>query len=326
MKKVKLSFPPERWNIQKHSPSGSCVWGDYEFFLNQDVEECDYWFVCGNLVFDTEQTVVAPENLIFDTSESADIVNYTESFLDQFAYVSSFRTDLKHPKLIKTIPVIPWFVKNNFDELSIPNSHLKTKRMSLLASDKKISINHINRLNFVKKAHKYFGNEIDIYGAGFTEHVYDKNSTLDPYMYSIILETIQVPEYFSEKLGDCLLAQTFPIYHGCSNLSKYYDPKSYQKIDMNDFDTSVKIIKKILESDNFYESNLDSLMEAKAKYLNNYSIFPAMVSILDKVELLNKNKSLQKKEVKLIKFNSKNLLKKIKNRIIIGTYDLFHKS
>lgn len=326
MKKVKLSFPPEKWNIEKHSPSGSCIWGGYEFFLNQDVKECDYWLVCGDLAFDTEQTIVPRENLIFETSESADIVNYTKEFLSQFAFVSSFRTDSKHPNLIKSVPVIPWFVKNNFDELSIPNSHLKTKRMSLLASDKKISINHIKRLNFVKKAHKYFGNEIDIYGAGFTEHVYDKNSTLDPYMYSIILETIEVPEYFSEKFGDCLLTQTFPIYHGCSNLSDYFDPKSFERIDMNNFDASVKIIKKILESDSFYESRLESLIEAKMKYLNNYSMFPAMVSILDKVELLNKNKSLHKKEVNLVKFDSNNLLKRITNRIIIETYDLFNKS
>lgn len=115
MKKVKLSFPPEKWDIEKHSPSGSSIWGDYEFFLNQDIEECDYWLVCGNLAFNEEHTIVAPENVIFETSESADIVNYSRKFLSQFNFVSSFRTDSKHSNLLQSVPIIPWFVKTNFD-------------------------------------------------------------------------------------------------------------------------------------------------------------------------------------------------------------------
>ncbi|MDI5887455.1 MULTISPECIES: glycosyltransferase family 10 domain-containing protein [Flavobacterium] len=325
MKKVKLSFPPNKWNIEKHSPSGSCIWGDYEFFLNQEIDECDFWLVCGNIVPEYEKTIVPKKNVIFETSESADIVNYTQKFLSQFSYASSFRTDLKHINLLSSIPIIPWFVKMNFDELSQVQNVPKTKQMSLLASDKKISVNHLKRLNFVKKIHKYFGNEIDIYGAGFTKHVYDKNSTLDPYKYSIILETIEVPEYFSEKLGDCLLSQTFPIYHGCSNLDHYFKPKSYQRIHMQDFEASVKSIKEILNSDNFYEEKIEFLLDAKKQYLDNYSMFSVMASILDKVRQLNGSQTDKKELVKITKFDPSNVFDRITNRLKVEAYDLFHK-
>lgn len=325
-KKVKLSFPPEKWNIEKHSPSGSCVWGDYEFFMNQEIDECDFWLVCGNIIPEKEKTIVPKKNVIFETSESADIVNYNKKFLSQFSFVNSFRKDLNHPNLINSVPVIPWFVKMNFDELLKVQDTPKTKQMSLLASNKKISINHLKRLNFVKKIGKYFGNEIDIFGAGFTEHVYDKNSTLDPYKYSVILETIEVPEYFSEKLGDCFLSQTFPIYHGCSNLDKYFDSKSYLRIHMHNLEDSVKSIKTVLESENLYEERLDVLIEAKNKYLNNYSMFPVMANILDRVSELNKNQQGKKELVEITQFDPHNIFDRISNRLKVETYDLFHRS
>lgn len=135
-------------------------------------------------------------------------------------------------------------------------------------------------MNFVKKIKNYFGDQVDIFGAGFTDHVYDKNATLDSYKYSIILETIEVPEYFSEKLADCYLTHTFPIYHGCSNLSKYINSKSFERINMHNFESSVSTIKGILDSVNLYKSRLDYIIKAKMKYLNNYSMFPVIISIL----------------------------------------------
>jgi hypothetical protein len=323
VKTVKLTFPPEEWDITKYSPSGKCIWRDYEFILNQEIEEPDYWLVCGNTTHDQEKAIIESENVILDTSESADIVKYPEEFLNQFGYVSSFRNDIKHPNYIKSVPVIPWFIKRNFNELSQLNAIPKTKTISLLASDKKISINHIKRLNFVKRIHEYFGKEIDIYGAGFTNHIYDKIPTLDPYMFTIVLETISVPEYFSEKLGDSYLSLCFPIYFGCNNIETYFDTGSLEMIDINDFDKSVSIIKKILNSDNFYDSRLQQLVEAKNKYLNNYSLFPVMAEILDRVAAKNVNiKSTKKKEITIRKFEQKKDLRYIMKRANTLAYDL----
>lgn len=324
MKKVKLSFPPEKWDIEKHSPNGSCVWGDYEFFLNQEIEECDYWLVCENMAFESEKTIVYPENVIL--SESADIDNYSKSFLSKFNYVYSYKKVTKHKNLIKSIPIIPWFVKMNYDELNKPRKIEKYKAMSLLTSDKKISINHIKRLNFVKKINKYFGEAIDIHGPGFTDHVYDKKIALEPYMNSIILESFEVPDYFSEKLGDCYLFQTFPVYNGCTNLEEYFNFRAYERINMHDFSTSVKIIKQVLDSKSLYQEKIEFIYEAKNKYLNSYSIFPIMANILDNVQLRNGSQSTHKELISIFKFNQNNVLAKIKNKITTKTYDFLHKT
>ena len=323
MKTVKLTFPPEHWQIEKYLPDNSFCWGDYKFILNQDIKECDYWIVFGNLIQEKEKTIIKPANVIFITSESADIVEYPAEFLNQFHTVSSFRKDMKHDNVINTVPVIPWFVKKNFDELKALKQIPKTKKISLLASDKKISVNHIKRLNFVKKIHKYFGSEIDIYGAGLTDQVFDKTPTHDPYMFTIVLETISVPEYFSEKLGDSYLSLCFTIYYGCSNISTYFDPKSFELIDINDFDRSVKTIKNVLDSEKLYESRLEKLVEAKNKYLDEYSLFPVMVDILNKIAVINDNAIVtQKEQIIIRKFEQKKDLKYIIKRANTLAYNL----
>lgn len=42
-------------------------------------------------------------------------------------------------------------------------------------------------------------------------------------MYSIAIESSSEPNYFTEKLIDCLITKTIPIYWGCPNISEYFD-------------------------------------------------------------------------------------------------------
>jgi hypothetical protein len=42
-------------------------------------------------------------------------------------------------------------------------------------------------------------------------------------MYSIVVESSSEPNYFTEKLIDCLVTKTIPIYWGCPNISEYFD-------------------------------------------------------------------------------------------------------
>jgi len=324
MKKIKLTFPPEKWDFAKHSPNRSCKWGEFEFLLNQDANDCDYWVVCGNVLKENDSSYVKKSGVIFITPESADIVKFSQDFLNQFSYVASFRADLEHFGLIKTVPALPWFINRNYDEQKILNYIPKTKKISLLASDKKISRNHIDRLNFVKKIKKHFGVEIDVFGAGFTEYIKDKIPTHDPYLFTLVLETISVPEYFSEKLADAYLSLCYPIYYGCSNLNEYFDEKSYSLIDIHNVDLSIKVIKRILDDDNFYEDRLKYIVEAKNKYLQEYSIFPVLVKILNEAEKRNMNQpDFPKENVVINKFKQKKDFKYMLKRGNTLLYDKF---
>ena len=63
-------------------------------------------------------------------------------------------------------------------------------------------------------------------------------------MFSIVVENKKLPNYFTEKVVDCFLAHTFPLYHGCSNFKEFFDKDSFETIDINNFDSSVNTIKK----------------------------------------------------------------------------------
>ena len=50
-----------------------------------------------------------------------------------------------------------------------------------------------------------------------------KEMGLGPYQFSIVIENSREPTYFSEKLIDCLLCNTIPIYWGAPNVDQYFD-------------------------------------------------------------------------------------------------------
>lgn len=51
----------------------------------------------------------------------------------------------------------------------------------------------------------------------------DKRPTLEPYMFSIVVENSEEEGYYTEKLVDALIAKTVPIYWGCPDVDKYFD-------------------------------------------------------------------------------------------------------
>lgn len=50
-----------------------------------------------------------------------------------------------------------------------------------------------------------------------------KEDLFDSFQFSIVIENSRQTNYFSEKLIDCLITKTIPIYYGCPNISKFFD-------------------------------------------------------------------------------------------------------
>ncbi|MCC9601229.1 glycosyltransferase family 10 [Stieleria sp. JC731] len=65
---------------------------------------------------------------------------------------------------------------------------------------------------------------VDCFGRGIRE-IRCKAGALAPYRFSIAMENAQSDLYFSEKLIDCLLCETVPIYYGCAGISNIFDPR-----------------------------------------------------------------------------------------------------
>lgn len=51
----------------------------------------------------------------------------------------------------------------------------------------------------------------------------DKFPLFETFQFSIVLENSRQTNYFTEKLIDCLITKTIPIYYGCPNISDYFD-------------------------------------------------------------------------------------------------------
>lgn len=97
----------------------------------------------------------------------------------------------------------------------------KTRNMSLIASTKRQLTGHALRHEIADWSVEA-GLDIDLLGHGY-KSLEVKADGLRPYRYSIIIENIQEEGYFTEKLIDCLLCDTIPIYWGAPDIAEYFD-------------------------------------------------------------------------------------------------------
>lgn len=68
------------------------------------------------------------------------------------------------------------------------------------------------------------GTGVDCYGKGIRP-IDGKREAIASYRFSVAMENAASDHYFSEKLVDCLLLETVPIYYGCPGISECLDPR-----------------------------------------------------------------------------------------------------
>lgn len=103
----------------------------------------------------------------------------------------------------------------------IQNPHpilLKNKLVSMIASNKDWCTGHQERLKWVSKLR----NSLDLYGRGFNE-IANKEQGLNDYYFSVAIENGQYETYFTEKILDCFLTYTIPVYLGSPDIGEYFN-------------------------------------------------------------------------------------------------------
>lgn len=278
----------------RQTPGGSMMSADgrYRFVIDPELREADFWVVQGKGVRAPERCRVAPENTIMLTTEPRSVLSYPRSFLKQFGVVASCQEGTNHPGLRLMPPVLPWFVgfKHGSDGAFHPTLTLddlresaaprKTKLLSVITSNKAFTRGHIRRIRFVEKLKEAYGDLIDIYGHGFNTFD-DKWEVLAPYKYHIVIENSGDPYYWTEKLGDCYLAETFPLYYGCTNLTDYFPPEAFREIDIDGpFEQARAIIDEAIAG-GLYEQSAPALRECRDLMLGRYNMFEVMARICD---------------------------------------------
>jgi Glycosyltransferase family 10 (fucosyltransferase) C-term len=287
MIKVKVTHPYGNWPLARQTPNNSGIWGECQFFINDDTKECDYWFVIDNL-YKEESVISNPKNTIIITLEFPEIrPEINIKFLKQFDTVLTYSRQINHPKTVDIIAPFPWHIGinttnidtiannyKNYDDFKMCSIADKPKLISVVSSNKKYIEGHRKRLIFVDALKDYFGERIDIFGRGINDFA-DKWDVIVPYKYHISIENSSCENGISEKLYDSFLGEAFPFYYGCSNTREYFPVESFVSIDINEIDKSIKIIESSI-SNQIYEKSVRHIRDAKCLILDKYNIFNLM--------------------------------------------------
>ncbi len=293
MYKVKITTGKNSDGLLAQTPGskGISKCGKYQFFIDEEVEDPDFWIVRNKYIKSKTASFVAPQNVILMISEPVSIVSFPKAYLKQFGLICSCQEEIRDiENVVYTPATLPWLVgvttQNGVPKHSISYDYLKqsappkkTKLISVITSNKAFTRGHQERIEFVRKLKLHYGSKLDVYGRGINDFN-DKWETLAPYKYHIALENSSSKYYWTEKISDCFLAGTFPIYYGCTNINDYFPEKSFETIKIGDFDKAVETIDKIIKDERF-ENSQQELLQSKDLVLEEYNMFDMISKICD---------------------------------------------
>lgn len=184
----------------------------------------------------------------------------------------------------KSFNVLEWHL--SADRSSLLNQELppKTKgdRVSAIISGKRMSPGHHDRIHFALFAQNFI--KFDVYGNYDSERInwnnflgspQNKDSALWPYKYSFACENNYLDFYVTEKLVDCILAETLCFYDGAPNVNELINEKAFIKIDVRHWTKSLSIIEQAIK-DGEYEKRLPFIKQEKYKIIKELSVFPRL--------------------------------------------------
>lgn len=127
----------------------------------------------------------------------------------------------------------------------------KTKLVCTINSNKKITTLHKFRHQIISSL-----KNVDLFGSGY-EYVDKKIDILKDYMFCIVIENQQMDFLFTEKIIDCFVTGTIPIYKGCKSIGNFFNINGI--ITFETLEELEKILNNL--SEDFYLSKINYLKE-----------------------------------------------------------------
>jgi len=249
--------------------------GEFDITLLQDGSIIDY--LEGRITVNENKPIIAliaegphlfNQNLLYDRIQSEyakfdKVLGWHESLYNLPNFKFKPITEISQWSLLPTELDITQFQVYN-----------KTKKTSFITSNKSMVKGHQFRLDCLTEIQKQKLN-VDAFGRGINP-INSKLEGLKDYQFSIAMENAKMKNYFTEKLLDCMLAGTIPIYYGCPNIEEWFNPEG-----IISFDTTEQLTNIIsdLEKTPIYESK-------KAAIHDNYE--RALVWYEDNDKFFNK--------------------------------------
>jgi hypothetical protein len=262
------------------SPGGSRAWHGVHFGRAEDIADPDFVLVLNTPGRDGVTLDMPPERVWFASGEPPP---FRDCNLGQGTGTVVLTCDdalAADPPADRTFELGPpfcrtWSVKRSYDALAALELAPKTGSLSWVTSNKAMLAGHKRRLVFLAWIrHKV---EFDLYGRGFAP-IADKWEGLAPYRYSIAFENHRSPHYFTEKIMDCFVCRTMPLYFGCPQIGRYFPKGSYVEFDPDDPRVAERI-DEIVRSD-LHAQARDALEEARRLVLDRYNMLARLAGLM----------------------------------------------
>ena len=201
-------------------------------------------------------------------------------------YRRFFKVLTANKALLKAIPnALPYVFGSTWVPEWKSISLVKSRMATLIASGKKSLPGHRLRhevVNWISNNKS----EVDVVGRGYNPFE-QKHEALAAYRYSVVIENVREPSYFTEKLIDCLLCKTVPIYWGAPDIGSFFETNGM--IICNNFEDIVAALANISEAD--YQKRLDYIstnQSRAARYADHEKAAALIVSRAAKIKTADK--------------------------------------
>lgn len=240
--------------------------------------------------FVESESIIPKEYEIFKTHAGIE-----KDFDAIFTYSEELLNTLDNAKFFPSCASV-WYGKEFYNGIQDPTAldenlyKNKSKNISMICSAKCYTPMHKIRHKIANDSMQT--GKVDMYGGFKDGKMFPyKSVTLKDYRYQIVVENDITPYYFTEKLLDCLVSQTIPIYIGATKISEFFNADGM--IIINNNSDINKIIKQCTKEE--YESRADAIKEnyyKALKYINTNDLLYEMYFMEKKNEFCNNTKKI----------------------------------
>jgi len=128
--------------------------------------------------------------------------------------------------------------------------------VSFLTSSKNWAPGHVIRQEIYDRLPNKIG-DLEVVKHKSPPRIDDKRTLLEPFQFSIVPENSRHNGYYSEKVVDCFVAKTIPLYWGCLDLEKHFNPEGFIRFDT--YDDLLKSLQSLTPE--YYASKLKAVNE-----------------------------------------------------------------
>lgn len=265
-------------NLNRQTPKGEMKWGEF-VFTEKKVNECDYLVI---LDYPKEDFSISvnKNNIIHLCLEPPNEISKYRQYANKNVSVIYNQLDIKKNNILSH-GALPWHIDKDFDFLSNLDVKELTKENKIvwITSNQRSSKGHTIRMDFLDRIKEL--SFVNLYGRGINP-IDDKWDALSTSKYAIAYENFQNDYYWTEKIIDCFLSYTMPIYFGCNKIENFFPKDSFIQIDPSDKHIDL-FLKEIVVS-NKWEQSLDAISKARDLVLNEYQLFPFLANEIRALE------------------------------------------